>query len=183
MKKTILTFGLISGAISSALMLSFIPFVDKIGFDKGMYLGYTAIILSFLMIFFGVRSYRENVGGGQITFTKAFTIGILITLISCACYVITWQIAYFFFMPDFLDKYSAYMIEKMRAAGETQQAIDATAKQMKDFKVMYSNPLFNAAITFTEPFPVGLVMTLITAVILRKKRKPNSNNVSVPATA
>jgi Protein of unknown function (DUF4199) len=183
MKKTILTYGLISGAISSALMLSFIPFIDKIGFDKGMYLGYTAIILSFLMIFFGVRSYRENVGGGQITFTKAFMIGILITLISCACYVIAWEITYYFFVPDFLDKYSAYMIEKMRAAGETQQAIDATAQQMKDLKVMCSNPLFNAALTFTEPFPVGLVMTLLSAAILRKKKKTDGNNVSVPAPA
>ncbi|HXD33259.1 MAG TPA: DUF4199 domain-containing protein [Pyrinomonadaceae bacterium] len=181
MKKTVLTFGLISGGISALLMLCTIPFADKIGFDRGVYVGYTAMVLSFLMIFFGVRSYRENVGGGEITFVKAFYIGILITLISCACYVITWEITYFFFMPDFIDKYSAYVIEKQRAAGGSQQAIDASLQQMKSFKAMYDNPLYNSAITFTEPFPVGLIISIISAFILRKKK--GGNNISVPATA
>ena len=99
MKKTILTFGLISGALSSLMMLATVPFMDKIGFDKGYYYGYTAIVLSFLLVFFGIRSYRDNVGNGQITFAKAFAVGISITLISCIFYVVTWEILYFNFMP------------------------------------------------------------------------------------
>ncbi len=83
MKKTVLTFGLISGAVSSVLMLSTALFLDRIGFDKGVIVGYTGIVLSFLLVFFGIRSYRENVGGGQITFGRALSVGLLITLISC----------------------------------------------------------------------------------------------------
>jgi len=182
MKKTVLTFGLISGAISATLMLCTIPFVDKIGFDKGMIVGYTSMVISFLMIFFGVRSYRENAGGGQITFAKAFLIGILITLISCACYVIAWEFIYFFLMPDFLEKYSAYVIEKLRSQGQSQQVIDASIQEMKNFKEMYNNPFINFAMTFVEPFPVGLIMTLISALVLRKKKNP-STDVPLPATA
>lgn len=181
MKKTVLQFGLVSGGISALLMLCTIPFIDRIGFDKGMYVGYSAMVLSFLMIFFGVRSYRENVGGGEIGFLKALSIGILITLISCACYVIAWEITYFLFMPDFFEKYSAYMIEKQRAAGESQEAINASVQQMKDFKAMYDNPLINSAITFTEPFPVGLIISIISAFVLRKKKKGDS--MGIPATA
>jgi Protein of unknown function (DUF4199) len=169
MKKTVLTFGLISGAVSALLMFSTIPFVDQIGFDKGMIVGYTAIVLSFLMVFFGIRSYRENVGGGTITFGRAFAVGILISIISSICYVIAWEIIYFNFMPDFLDKYGAHMVEKLRASNASQQAIDATIQQMKDFKLMYGNPLINFAMTFAEPFPVGLIITLISSAILRKK--------------
>ena len=73
MKRVVLTFGIISGIVSAGLMLSFIPFIDKIGFDKGFILGYSAIVLSFLLVFFGIRSYRENVGGGQISFGKAYS--------------------------------------------------------------------------------------------------------------
>jgi len=182
MKKTVLTFGLISGGISALLMMSTVPFADRIGFDKGMIVGYTSMVLAFLMIFFGVRSYRENVGGGQISFGKAFAVGILITLISCACYVIAWEFVYYFFMPDFVEKYAAYQIEKLRASGATQQAIEASIQQMKDFKAMYNNPFFNAAITFTEPFPVGLIITLVSAAILRKKKK-DVRNEQLPATA
>ncbi|HEY3026810.1 MAG TPA: DUF4199 domain-containing protein [Pyrinomonadaceae bacterium] len=169
MKKTVLTFGLISGAMMSLMMLGTLPFIDKIGFDKGEIVGYTGIVLSFLMVFFGIRSYRENVGGGRITFGRAFAVGILITLISCVCYVVTWEIIYYKFMPDFAEKYANHMVERLRASGASQQVVEAKLQQMKAFKVMYDKPLINAAISFLEPFPLGLVITLISAAILRKK--------------
>ena len=173
MKKTVLTFGLIGGAIMAAMMFATLPFLDKIGFDKGEIVGYTTMILAFMLVFFGIRSYRENVGNGQLTFARAFAVGILITLIASACYVLAWEIIYFKFMPGFVDKYAAYMIEKARASGASQQVIDAKLQQMKEFKALYDNPFFNAAITFLEPLPIGLPITLISAAILRKKR-PNT---------
>src|SRR5579864_2633002 len=109
MKKTIVVFGVISGVFSALMLLATVPFADKIGFDKGEYLGYTVIVLSFLLVFFGIRSYRDNVGNGQITFAKGFVVGISITLISCVFYVLTWEVLYFKFLPGFMDKYSAYM--------------------------------------------------------------------------
>jgi hypothetical protein len=169
MKKSVLTFGLLSGAVSALIMFSILPFVDRIGFDKGAIVGYTTIVLSCLMVFPGIRSYRENVGGGKITFGRAFAVGILITLISCVCYVIVWEIVYFNFIPDFTEKYSVYMVEKLRASGASQQVIDATILKIKDMKRLFDNPLTNAAISFTEPFPIGLVFTLISSAILRKK--------------
>ncbi len=96
-------------------------------------LGYTILILGSLLVFFGIRSYRENIGGGQISFGRAFAVGILITLVASVCYVVTWEIIYFNFMPDFADKYAAYMIEKARAAGESAQKVQAIADQMKSF--------------------------------------------------
>jgi hypothetical protein len=180
MKKTILTYGLISGAIASILMSATIPFADKIGFDHGEYLGYTTIVLSFLLVFFGIRSYRDNAGKGQITFVKGFTIGVSITLIMCVCYVVTWEIIYFKFMHDFMDKYSAYLMEKARASGASAAALQAQVEQLRKYKQMYENPLYNAAITFIEPFPVGLVMTLISAVILRKKSQTHAEPSALP---
>ncbi len=172
MKRTVLIFGLISGAVSAVLMLSTQPFMDRIGFDKGLIIGYTSIVLSFLMVFFGIRSYRENIGGGEITFGRALSVGILITLISTLCYVATWEVIYFGFNFDFCGKYSTYMVDKAINSGASQQAIEVIRQQMKDMKTMLDNPLLNAAMTFIEPFPVGLVITLISAAILRKKRTP-----------
>jgi hypothetical protein len=169
MKKTILTFGLLSGAVSSAMMLMTMPFMDRIGFDRGYYVGYTSIVLSFLLVFFGIRSYRDNFGGGQITFGKAFMIGLGITVISCFCYVITWEALYFTVLHDFTDKYAAYVINKARTSGATDAVIMEKAKEMADFKRMYANPLINVAFTFIEPFPIGLLMTLLSAALLRKK--------------
>lgn len=178
MKKTILTFGLISGAVSSVLMLSTALLLDRIGFDKGVIVGYTGIVLSFLLVFFGIRSYRENVGGGQITFGRALSVGLLITLISCLCYVVTWEIVYFKLMPGFAEKYTNYVMEQVRASGASQQVIDAKMQEMKTFKALYDNPVFNAAVTFLEPFPIGLLISLISAAILRR-RKPKHRDQSV----
>ncbi len=181
MKKTILIFGLISGAISSLMIVATVPFADRIGFDKGAVIGYTAIVLSFLLVFFGIRSYRDNVGSGQITFTKAFAVGISITLISCICYVVTWDVLYFHFLPGFMDKYGAHMIEKLKASGASPAVIQAQLEQIKKYKQMYDNPLLNAALTFIEPFPIGLVITLISAAVLR--RKPQSQPAQSPLPA
>lgn len=170
MKKTVLTFGLISGAISAAMMLITVPFVDKIGWDKGEILGYTSIVLAALVIFFGIRSYRENVAGGRLTFGRAFAVGILITLISSVCYVATWEVVYFKFLPDFADKYAAHMVERAKASGASPQKLDETQQKAAQFKQIYNNPAINMALTLMEVFPIGLGVTLISAGILRKKQ-------------
>jgi len=172
MKKTVVTFGLISGAISSAMMLATVPFLDRIGFERGEVFGYTMIVLSFLLVFFGIRSYRDNINGGKITFGRAFQVGILITLISCACYVITWEILYFNFLEGFTEKWTAYAIEKAKASGASAVEVEAQIQQMNKFKELYENPLINAAITFIEPFPVGLVITTLSAAVLRRRSQP-----------
>jgi hypothetical protein len=174
MKRIVLTFGLLSGVIGAGLMFINMTLVDKgvIDFDRAEITGYTAIVLSFVLVFFGIRSYRENIGGGVISFGRAFGVGILITLISSLIYVLAWEILYFQFnfAPDFLDTYAAHAIEKMRAQGATEAAIALKSKQLADFKVMYANPLINAAMTLMEPLPVGLILTLVSAAILRKKK-------------
>ena len=168
MKKTVLTFGVISGVVSSLMMLGTIPFMHRIGFDRGLIVGYTAIVLSFLLVFFGIRSYREQ-AGGALTFTRGFTVGILITLISCVFYVATWQLIYFKLQPGFMDTWEAYAVERVRAEGGGPEKIEATRRQMHSFKQAYDNPLTNAAYTFIEPFPVGLLITVVSAAILRRK--------------
>jgi hypothetical protein len=171
MTKTVLTFGLIAGAVLSLMMLATVPFIDKIGFDRGMIIGYTTMVLAFLLVFFGIRSYRETAGDGRITFFRALGVGLLIMVICCICYVITWEIVYFNFLPDFGEKYTAYMIENLRASGKSADEIAKQVEEMNKFKVLYSNPLFNSAVTFLEPLPVGLPMTIISALILRKKSR------------
>ena len=181
MKKIVLTFGLISGAVSSLMMVFTIPFMDKIGFGRAEILGYTTLVLSMLLVYAGIRSYRDNVAGGVITFKRALAIGLLITVISCCCYVVTWEILFFNLksMQHFMDDYAAYMVNQAKASGASPQEIQARLQEMERFKELYKNPLFNAAITFTEPFPVGLIISLISAAILRRK---NHDRMTVEGT-
>jgi len=179
MKKIVLIFGLISGAIAALMMFVTIPLMGRIPFEYLTVLGYTTFVVCFLMVFFGIRSYRDNVAGGTITFGRAFKVGILITLLSCGIFVITWEFVYHRFLPNFLDQYSNYMVEKMRAQGATQEELNQMIQENEQFKEWYKNPFFRYAMTMLEPFPVGLLITLISALILRRrqpKRDGESNN-------
>lgn len=171
MKKIVLTFGLIGGLVSAALMFATMPFIDKIGFDKGHYVGYTGIVASFLLVFFGVRSYRENIGNGSITFGRAFSVGILITLITCFFYALSWQILSYTLASDFMEKYGNYVREQAIASGASPQDLQLQQQQFEAFKKLYANPFLRFLITFVvEPLPVGLLVTLVSALVLRKKK-------------
>lgn len=171
MKKTALTFGLIAGAILSIMMLATIPFMDSIGFERAEVIGYTTMVLAFLLVFFGIRAYRDNVAGGSVSFGRALAVGLLIVAIASACYVITWEVIYYKLAPDFVAKYQAYAIEQARASGESEAAIAKRIAELQGYAAMYKNPLINAAITFLEPLPVGLVVALVSAGALSRRRR------------
>ena len=175
MRKIVLTFGLIAGAMLSVMMLATLPFMDQIGFDKGMLIGYTGMVLAFLMVYFGVRSYRDNVAGGQIGFGRAFLVGLAITCVASACYVATWQYIYYKVTPDFTEKYTAYAIDKARKSGASEAKIAAQQKEITEMMAIYKNPLANVAITFLEPLPVGLLFTLITTALLGRRQARQSS--------
>ena len=170
MKKIVLTYGLIGGGILALMMAITFPFHEQIGFDRGVYVGYTSMVLAFLMVYFGVVSYRDNVAGGSVTFGRAFAVGLLISLITMACYVVVWEVVYYNFMPDYLDQYTVYALEQARLAGKTADEIAQQAKEMQEFMEMYKNPLVNIAFTLLEPLPVAVVFTLVTAGITSRKR-------------
>ena len=170
MKKTVLTFGLISGVMISVLMDSSLLLANKIGSGhNSMLLGYTMMVASFLLIYFGVRSYRDNTLGGQISFGRAFACGILITLITTIFYVAMWEIVYFNFMPHFMDGYFAAQIQRIQSAGLDPATTAARVAAIQHSQQLYQNPLVNMAYTFIEPFPVGFIITFVSAAVLRRK--------------
>ena len=170
MKKIVLTYGFIGGGILSLLVALATPFHDQIGFDRGVYVGYASMVAAFLMVYFGVVSYRENVSGGAVTFGRAFTVGALISLIIMVCYVVIWTFIFYQFMPDYFDKYSAYTLDKMRDAGQSAAEIAAQAQELKEFATWFDNPLVFIAFGLLEPLPVALVFTLLTAAITSRKK-------------
>lgn len=169
MKKVVITFGLLSGAVVTGLMFLTLPFAERIGFDRAVYVGYTTILISMLFVYFGVRSYRDNVLGGHMSFGAGFKAGLLITLISSVCYVASWLVMYYGFMDGFGEKYAAYIVESAQARGASQAEIDVALQQGRDAIAMLDNPLVNAAVSFSEPLPVGLLITLISAAVLKTK--------------
>lgn len=170
MKQAILRYGLYSGAVAAVLMVgTALYFRSTMDSDYGTIVGYAGILLSMLFVYFGVRSYREQVGGGVLSFGKGFQVGILIAIVSCICYVVAWMLVYETLMPDFMDKFIEQTMTKLQQSGAAEAEIERQAAEMQYYKEMYKNPLFRFGLTFLEPFPVGFLVALVSAIVLRKK--------------
>ena len=179
MKKNVLVFGLISGFIITAMMVISVGLCySREDFDDSMVIGYTSMILAFSLIFIGIRNYRNKYNNGVITFGKAFKVGLFITLVASTMYVLVWLIDYYLFIPDFMDKYSAHVLRQSQADGASRQELQEKAAEMANFKEMYKSPLMVILLTYAEVLPVGLVIALISAAILKRKSK---GPVVVPA--
>jgi len=164
MKKITLLFGLIIGAILSANMIVMVNMIYTNADVKGNdAVGYAAMVVMFSLIFFGVRNYRNNHLNGFITFGKAFRIGALIALVASTMYVVVWLLYYYLFVPDFMDVYADYVLEKC-----TKEDLPARTAQMENMKELYKNPLFVILMTYAEVLPVGLIVTFISALVLKK---------------
>ena len=174
MKKNVLVFGLISGAVVSTIMaIGTITLKNDEGAELSnnfmMMIGYLSMLISFSFIFVAVKNYRDKQNGGVISFGQSFKMGLLITLIGSTMYVIMWAWVHHFYMPDFMDKYCNQIVEQARATA-TAAKLEKLTQKMNEQKEMYKNPIWFTLITYMEILPVGLIVSLITALILKRKR-------------
>ncbi len=170
MTRIVLIFGLISGAIAAALMWILMQVVNSgtINFENGMLWGYATMIIALSMVFFGVKSYRDN-NGGRITFFKGLQVGILITLICSVCYAASWELYYPKIGDEFIQKYNASYLDKMKASGASDADIEKQRAESQKFAEMYKNVFIRFPMTMMEILPVGVIVTLISAALLRRR--------------
>jgi small basic protein len=180
MKKNVWSFGLIAGSIVSVFMtVSMLVYKQNPDLEGNMWVGYTSMLIAFAFVFVGIKNYRDKYCGGVISFGTAFKTGLYITLIASTMYVVTWMLVYNLLMPDFMDKYVEHAIAQAKAAGATAAELDKQMAEMKTYQDMYKNPLFVVLLTYMEILPVGLIVTLISSLIL--KRKSGADGLSAAA--
>ena len=170
MTKIVLIFGLISGVIAGGLMWILMGTVNtgSIDFDNGMIWGYATMIIALSLVFFGIKSYRDN-HGGKISFVKGLQVGILISLISAVCYAAAWELYYPRIGDEFMQKYTTYYLDKMKKEGASDAEIEKARTESEQFMEMYKNIFVRFAMSLMEILPVGVIVTLLSAILLRRK--------------
>ena len=175
MRQTVVRYGFKTGAILSALMVATLGIGKLIGWENhgygGMAVGYTTMVLSFMLIHFGVRSYRDTVTGGDVRFWPALRVGLLIALIGSACYAATWLVVSPLIMPNFAEEYGAEAVTQAETRGAPAAEVEKMRTDMANFATMYKNPFYKFGMTLLEPLPVGVLMSLISASVLSRRRK------------
>jgi hypothetical protein len=170
MTRIVLIFGLISGAISAGLMWLLVAVVntENVNFDNAMIWGYATMIIALSLVFFGIKSYRDT-HGGRITFWKGLQVGVLISLISGVCYAASWELYYKGRGQEFLQGYNAYYLDKMKKEGSSDADIEKARVESEQFMDLYKNFYVRFPMTLMEILPVGVLVTLISAALLRKR--------------
>lgn len=169
MTPVILRYGTLAGLIVSLPWLVYMLTLPADGhMNHSMLLGYTLMILAFSMVFVGIKQYRDRALGGVIKFGKALLLGLGISAVASLIYVLGWEICMAFSKYNFIEAYSKFILDDARAHGAGPAEMEQAAKQAADFATMYRNPLYRMAFTFIEIFPVGILVSLISAGLLRK---------------
>lgn len=167
----ILTYGLMAGLIVAVPMFAMIAMnPDPHSTTSSQLVGFTLMFVALSLVFVGVKSHRDKVHGGVIKFLPALLVGLGISAVAAVVYVIGWEITLALTNYTFAETYAQGMIEAAKAKGATAAEIEKMTADMAAFQKQYANPLFRVPITFIEIFPVGLIISLISAAILRNPR-------------
>lgn len=171
MKKIVIVYGLISGAIITCFLWIWIYLWEKgiLTFDNGEIFGYGSMLVALSMIFFGIKSYRDNQNDRSIRFWKGVQIGFSISLLASVVYAGGWETYLQTTDGNFMESYIEHYISKLKEKGTPQDEIDRTTAQMAALREMYKNPLVRFGMTLAEILPVGIIVTLLSAAILRRK--------------
>jgi hypothetical protein len=171
MTRYILRFGFIAGLIVVLPMLAMWLRVPADGKPPGgMVESYLIMLVALSMVFVGIKQYRDRVQGGVIRFWGAFLLGLGISAVAGVLYVLGWEICMAFGKFDFAAWYAQAIVEGARAGGASPAQLAQASIEAREFLASYANPLVRMSYTFIEIFPVGVLVSLISAAILRNSR-------------
>lgn len=168
--KHALVYGAIAGAISIAVISAMIG-SGLTGHDgTAMLVSYLVMLIALSLVFTGVKRYRDLECGGVIRFGRAFGLGLGMAAVAGLVYAAGWEVFQAVSGYDFVADYSAGILDRMRGEGASASAIEAKAAEMREFAQYYRNPLFRLPMVFLEIFPVGLLVALVSAGLLRNPK-------------
>ena len=167
--RAIIATGLTAGAIMGGMLVATLPFHETIGFEYGAIVGYASMLLAFGMVYVGLRRWRDTVAGGSTTFGRALVIGLGMVAVATLVYMVTWEVVYRLFLPDFMERYAGYALAQARAGGASEAELATQAAEMAAFAESYRNPLVRLAYTALEPLPVGVTFALLSAWLVSRR--------------
>ena len=166
---SILKYGLIAGIVVGGISFAMFTAMDGVpNFEYGMLIGYATMLVALSAVFVGIKRHRDQALGGVIRFWPAFGMGVAMSLIAGILYALSWEASQAITGGDFMTAYSDYVLGQARAKGESAAAIARLSAEMAEFKVMYANPWFRLPMVFSEIFPVGVLVSLVSAALLRR---------------
>jgi hypothetical protein len=170
MLNRILVYGLVAGVVVAVPMFASVLTWRGDSDPPSALIGYTIMLVALSLVFVAVKRHRDVAQGGVIKFLPALGMGLAISVVAGVIYVAAWELTLAVSGFDFAGKYAEHLIAQQRANGVSGETLAAFQAEMESFKTSYANPLFRVPMTFAEIFPVGVLVSLISAALLRNSK-------------
>lgn len=168
MLRIVFKYGLVAGVVVGAALLGVsLAYQGQPPADWGMAAGFASMLVALSAVFVGIKRHRDDAGGGVIRFWPAFGLGLGISLVASVSYVAAWELTLVLIDSDFAAMFAGQMVERAKEKGLSGEALAAAVQQAREFEAMYRTPLLRMAMTFVEIFPVGVLVSLVSALVLR----------------
>ncbi|MBD0287950.1 MAG: DUF4199 domain-containing protein [Flavisolibacter sp.] len=170
MRKTALRFGLYGiYTILAFFLLSWLIFNQRTeNYEAQEIAGWAGILLSVIFVYFGLKYYRDKQNNGSLNFGEGLKLGMLIVLFPSVAFAIFDVVYVMVLDPQFFDKYYTYQVEQIRntvPASELAQRM----KELQQQRDMFSSPLVQFIVMFLSVFVTGLIVTIISTLLLKRK--------------
>lgn len=169
-----LRYSLIYGGLAAVVLAVFIAVIgllhDRVAWVGTMTFGFSVMLVAMSFIFVGVKRYRDVEHGGVIKFAPALGMGLAIAGVAALAYIVVWEIYLASTGYRFMDDYVAGILRAREAAGASATELAREAASMESMRMSYGNPLYRVPMTFLEIFPVGLLVALFSAFLLRNPK-------------
>ena len=170
MLRLVTLYGLVAGLIVCTHLVWVIVSPPAAHMEHGLVYGYATMIVALTAVFLGIKRYRDKVLGGVIRFGHALVVGLGISLVAGIVYVVGWEVCLAISGSDFASVYAQGMIDAARQKGVSAAELQKVVADAEAFAKNYANPLYRMPLTFIEIFPVGVLISLISAAVLRNSR-------------
>jgi Protein of unknown function (DUF4199) len=169
MKQVIFRYGLYATLVIVGLgMVDFFIVSKYAGIAVQEVTGYLTMLLAMIFVFMGIRHYRDRVNGGALSFAQGMKTGILIVLIPSVFFGLFDLLYTEVIKPDWLETYYAAYMERIKASTPPDKLAAALAKANRE-KEIFANPVYQFLLMAATVFIIGLIVTIISALTLRKK--------------
>ncbi|HOU95737.1 MAG TPA: DUF4199 domain-containing protein [Bacteroidales bacterium] len=162
--KANLTNGLILGLIS--VVYTLVMYFLDLSFNRVQ--GYVFLLIEIVLLYFMLKSYRDNYLYGYIKYGQSVGAGVVIFVYYSIIAAIFAYILYKFIDPGLKDKQLAMVEEMLVKRGTPQQAIDASLAMQKKLLV----PEIIALSSIFSNILYGTIMSLLVSAFIKKEGNP-----------
>ncbi len=166
MQKLILRYSIYAALTLIVIGLFNFTVLSKMSYEVQEIAGYLSIFLSMIFVFLGIKQYRDQINGGKLSFVEGLKVGTLIILIPAIAFGLLDLVYTELINPAWKEQYYTHYLEQYKSLPAAE--FEKMKAQLKAQQDMFSSPGLQFLIMSMTVFVLGMIVTVISSLTLRR---------------